>query len=980
MSWRYRRALVVCGLLLTVAVQLVWTAKSQEYGSNGGSTRGFSNTTDFFTCCSDVYGSCKVACENLSLLKLSADSGAKDWKLQELRRMCIPLASPFWQCVNSTLALIQRGITWPGRSCCELAMAKSCQNSCISASGQEDLLNGCRLSDEQRLINCVRKQEDGDNCCASARTPECLLACKDIFRGHQTPSREQRELVQSRCSNNNTNILQCIKSYVDVTVNANLKQYLPCCDQSEDGNCKKACREALSDGSYTEEESIDVLQNAGCGAPLPHDPLWKCFFSLGKQMVAPVNSKEVSRINQIGMDSAKLHCCLKANSTRCRKFCVSTYSNEWTTNLSEFEFNCLADPEEYVLKQCIDEVDEPCELGCDGLSFCSNYNNRPTELFRSCRSQSDIAAQNDVELWRQQNFVKLPGVYMAIRNISECSLDTWKSIACLLQIKPCTKNFHTNRICREDCFEVLGRCVDWSRMATKHSIASLCNMFSPEDDSEWECISLERFQAASDEPYRNTNVALVSPCKGNPCNSSQVCISNRDGTYGYKCAIGCPLGEASSYLVPEGTFVRIPVSFTQKGCLKVCRCGSNGKIEKCQPLPCINYDSCTLGAKKIPHLSFFNVECNICSCFAGEITCTKRQCRISGLTSDKSFTSLPCNCPAHYVPVCARNGNTYPSACIAKCAGIQDGDIEFGPCRARDPCDGAECGPLSMCIPDRNVCLSSMHKPCPQFRCVSLASANCSVISAIRDTSLNVYPTICDLVKDGGLFAYQERYIKFCETSRKRTQVCAVNGITYRSECETWGDYSTTDYNGPCQEVGVIGESLEAKCSSIKCPKRKATQCNLVIPPGACCPVCGTALRIVYSRKQIDRALYALKGRDTEILTLKSILQSLERLLQTVECRISGQLTFENDIFVIVENLSRNPNHLQVEICAREAERLATLIRTQNHRITSELNLSALTVANLVKINAQGNSSVKSSEWKTVVGFVCFIFLSINRV
>lgn len=130
---------------------------------------------------------------------------------------------------------------------------------------------------------------------------------------------------------------------------------LPCCDQTTESQCKKACRDTLLDGSFTEEETIDILQSSGCGVPLPHDPLWKCFFSFGKSKVVPVNSNEISRINQVGMDSAKMHCCLKANSTRCRKFCIATYSNEWTTNLAEFEQGCLLSMEEYSMKQCVDE-------------------------------------------------------------------------------------------------------------------------------------------------------------------------------------------------------------------------------------------------------------------------------------------------------------------------------------------------------------------------------------------------------------------------------------------------------------------------------------------------------------------------------------------------------------------------------------------------------------------------------------------------
>lgn len=83
-------------------------------------------------------------------------------------------------------------------------------------------------------------------------------------------------------------------------------------------------------------------------------------------------------------------------------------------------------------------------------------------------------------------------------------------------------------------------------------------------------------------------------------------------------------------MVPLNSYVRIPVSLKQKGCLKICKCGLSGRIENCQPLPCISYDSCMLAGRKIEHASWFHVECNICSCFAGEITCTKKQCRIPG--------------------------------------------------------------------------------------------------------------------------------------------------------------------------------------------------------------------------------------------------------------------------------------------------------------------------------------------------------------
>lgn len=93
-------------------------------------------------------------------------------------------------------------------------------------------------------------------------------------------------------------------------------------------------------------------------------------------------------------------------------------------------------------------VEEPCELGCDGLSYCTNFNNRPTDLFRSCTLQADDAARYDVALWQQQGYLGLPGLQLPVRNISRCSPNMWKAVACALQIKPCHRHTHANRICR----------------------------------------------------------------------------------------------------------------------------------------------------------------------------------------------------------------------------------------------------------------------------------------------------------------------------------------------------------------------------------------------------------------------------------------------------------------------------------------------------------------------------------------------------
>lgn len=56
-----------------------------------------------------------------------------------------------------------------------------------------------------------------------------------------------------------------------------------------------------------------------------------------------------------------------------------------------------------------------------------------------------------------------------------------------------------------------------------------------------------------------------------------------------------------------------------------------------------------------------------------------------------AFTGLPCNCVDQFVPVCGQNGRTYPSACIARCVGLQDNQFEFGSCISKDPCNPNPC-------------------------------------------------------------------------------------------------------------------------------------------------------------------------------------------------------------------------------------------------------------------------------------------------
>ncbi|XP_055691671.1 reversion-inducing cysteine-rich protein with Kazal motifs [Lutzomyia longipalpis] len=908
-----------------------------------------SSSNETHSCCTEVYGSCRTSCENLSLVHLAVD--VKDSRLSDVRRFCSQSLTDFWMCMNTTLQAVARGSEWPGRPCCALGLSERCQIACATASSVEELLPGCRQSDEQSLFTCLDRQESGDACCLQSRTAECMQACRDIFRTRFTPTKEQRHRVVKMCEAGDHRVLQCLRNLIDYTPTSNLKTYMPCCELTKNSKCKASCQNALT-VSETTQETIDALEIGGCGPPLPFDPLWQCFLSSGRQGAPASATNEISRINQIGMDSAKLHCCQKAIAPKCRRLCQLTFSSDWSVTRDDFERDCLSQINELQLRQCLDDVDEPCELGCDALSFCSNFNGRPTELFRSCTARADLAAHSDVSLWQEKGFIPLPGFNLPIRNVSRCSPEAWHAVACTLQIKPCTTTTHGNQICKEDCYELLTQCMDWTKLqSSSHSAGSLCSKLSPNDITT-PCISLKPFLEPSDFPYRDAH-QVSTPCRGNPCNSSQVCLVDKTVNKGFSCVTGCALGEASNYLVPSNTYVRIPVSSTQKGCLKICYCGTQGRIENCQPLPCVTYDSCNLAGRQIEHASWFYVECNICSCFAGEITCTKKQCRIPGI-SDGSYTSLPCNCPPHFVPVCGRNGKTYPSACVAKCAGLQDADIEYGACSGRIFCNATSCPIGSVCIEEHQVCLSTMHKPCPMFTCENITNP-CQRGHPVCDKTGRTHQSLCNLIEAGAELAYRDACLENCRDS-SFGPVCGINGQNYQSECEAWNDYSLVDYYGSCREIGLLSSTLGPRCSSVKCSPLPSDHCQPIVPPGACCPVCSGSLRIVYSRKQIDRALYALKGHNTHFLTLRSILQSLQRLIRVSQCRLSGFLTVETDLFVTVQHVARKPTQVQIEACHREAEKITTLIAAQSHRVTSDLGLSALTVANMAQPDSSGSS------------------------
>lgn len=86
----------------------------------------------------------------------------------------------------------------------------------------------------------------------------------------------------------------------------------------------------------------------------------------------------------------------------------------------------------------------------------------------------------------------------------------------------------------EDCYQLLGRCLDWSRISATITLSMLCERFSSEK-SNTPCVSIQNFLEPheSDDSWISAAPSrhVSSPCRNNPCNNNgghQVCMVNRN--------------------------------------------------------------------------------------------------------------------------------------------------------------------------------------------------------------------------------------------------------------------------------------------------------------------------------------------------------------------------------------------------------------------------------------------------------------------
>ncbi|XP_019630428.1 PREDICTED: reversion-inducing cysteine-rich protein with Kazal motifs-like isoform X2 [Branchiostoma belcheri] len=905
---------------------------------------------DTYRCCYQAreYPSCRAACEQMAA---EIDHDTRIQHVMTLPRYCRSELVGFWQCVNtSVLGEPESGGEWVGHACCDLTVSDLCKTACLEASSSSDISAiPCRRDLEPALHSCIERNERrhtwmGERCCGTSVSAECEEACSTVFQTDSTPTRQQRQAIQDHCLLDNQQVIQCVDNYTNSRPANNPAESvkgigLHCCEQSNDEQCQDRCRRVLVTLT-SEQEIVDGLIE-GCGDPLPQDPLWQCFLSASAN-----NGHDTEEVIPVtGLDGAKLQCCSKAATSRCRDLCVKLYSTTWATSSSwnQFYADCQYHPSEEVLMQCIADVQEPCQLGCSELNFCTNFNNRPTELFRSCASRSDEDAEQYMSDW-QGGVISMPVMTIPVRDVQECEPDMWKAIACTLQIKPCHSQSHGNRICKADCVNILTRCGDQARFPLGTTVDSLCNALSPQDEDD-HCITLAPYLVPSQHISRLDEV--TNPCNPSPCMES-VCHVNRarENCTGsscpqHICKQGCPMGEASDYVVAAGAVVRVPVASGDPGCYRVCHCGDDRRLGDCTTLSCIPMDTCLVGGQIRDHGTSFEMDCNICACFAGELTCTKRPCLSLSSSEEerRRYTGLPCNCADQFVPVCAHNGRTYPSACLARCAGLLDHQFEFGTCSSLHPCQPDPCPASKRCIPRPKVCLNGLDQQhCQQYQCVP-RSCEGEMEDPVCDVDGVQHPNYCQLLVAGKQLGYHAP----CHEQCKASPVCGHNGETYESNCAAHAARVSIDYEGPCLAVGLRpGQGKYPECSTVSCPD--SSLCEGIIPPGACCPVCGGVLAMLYSGWYVD-----LVSRQASIgpITVTQVIQQLRNHVSVPQCDVFGYLSIEGDIIAIVMPVTPNTTPLQVEACNQEAQKLGALINSGSPVIVSHVPLSFLTSASL---------------------------------
>lgn len=890
-------------------------------------------------CCQNIQNNttCRRYCQQLLDLSTSIQ------QMQQLltaAEHCLPELDTFWSCLNTSLPVVRQSEVFPGRLCCDLALSDQCNRRCQTAHIKADVKRGCSVSREKALFNCLKNQEK-EQCCQQSTSLSCGMVCRSLsLANNPRITHTSLKVLSQHCGAAGSPVTDCMNKQAEAERATNLDN-LPCCDQAKYPSCREHCRSALQ-STKTEEEIMDVI-TVHCGSPDIMDSLWQCFLKMHAH--APSNHTPPAD----HLDDAKLHCCGSAVTQRCRDLCTETYQSSWSKHHDFFSSCSYMQPVSTIeanMHQCLMDVDEPCQLGCNGLTFCTNFNNRPTELFRSCNRNSDQLAEKTLEMW-ENGWISLPQMNIPVLDVRTCEPERWKAIACAFHIKPCLKQTMLLPLCKEDCIKILNQCLDLNRLTQKQSVPQLCNPL-PSNSTAGACSSLDRYLKRS--PYSQQEDEVTHPCRPNPCRRDQFCEIRRrkckhpaDNCQQFICKEACMLGEVSSVVVPRGAYIRIPDtarSSESEDCFLGCRCDSSSKLEQCRPMECLQRRQCMLGTgNKQEHGSTFLLDNVQCICHDGDLLCSRQTCPAGNQPAHLTGSSSECS--TQYKPVCGGNGQTYPNNCFAKCAGVTR-LISATACSQYDPCHESPCGSGQKCVARRQVCLGKdAQDNCPQYECISGGNCNAHNHDAVCDTTGEEFSNACLLYSHNRNLGYRGHCQDWCDAS---TIVCGHNGETYSSECAARAAGITVDYKTPCRAVGNLSKSVSytSSCAQVQCPPLKPVHCRGIVPPGACCPICAAQMRALYNRRLLD---IASKRMDQGRITVQQIVQSLSRLLMIAQCHLFGYESLDGDIIFLVSSITPEPSEVQVEACNSEAERLETLIANGSPTLTLYLHLSPLLLA-----------------------------------
>nr|CAB3265511.1 reversion-inducing cysteine-rich protein with Kazal motifs-like [Phallusia mammillata] len=871
--------------------------------------------------------------------------------------------------------------TWVGQKCCEDAMVDQCRFACLQANSRFELIDQCRNDYEEEMFKCIYKQESRQRCCGRNRetSSSCRHMCERAFgndRRSPTPN-DIIAVVDAQCGDT---MERCMEEFANATKQTFIDK-LPCCDLSDNSICQKSCKKILQ-SEISPQEPISQLVEV-CGELIPHLPLWKCFIETN------VHVEEPGR----GRTLPEMMCCDKALSVNCKDNCKKVFANPWPEPPAweDFQNTCESYEREAELTGCLEEVRSPCKMGCHELSFCTNFNNRPTELFRKCDADGDTIARHSYNSWLS-GVIRILHFNISVKDITTCEPEKWKMVACAMNIKPCSKRTGEAIICRSDCLDLLNKCVHKHLLPAAITVDQICESLSPHH-LQSKCISISTYTKPGQV---SKTVNVTQPCLPNPCESGEVCVINRnpcDATKPcpkYSCLPGCKMGQGSTFVVPYGSLVRVLDHTRGDGCFKACTCTKSGSLRRCHALQCTDGKrECNLAGQLRSHGSHFYVDCNFCSCYNGVVTCTKRQCLTSksSVEEKRKFTGVPCDCENNYSPVCGADGRTYPSLCLAACFGMTQSDVTIGTCSSQDPCQNNPCGERERCVASPRVCLTQIHK-CQQYECIprfrvcsrwlrnAIQRATGSlkpshrhqlvhdeeqvILSSSRffssaaflsnnsvscDVNNQQFDDVCKLMRAKRRnLAYTGKCKSTCSSHHGRP-VCGHDRVTYNNSCVAEANGVLVDHVGACKSVGLAEDKKNAEaCEDVMCPPLANTKCKAIRPPDECCPLCGGLLRVMLNKQHL-RAITedVWKGP----VTVHDIVWQLRSRLNVLECAISGQLTTEGDLAILIVSNVENPSLVQVEACSREAERLSRLINSRSPTLTSYLTLSPLTAATL---------------------------------